>query len=70
MLLGNADVMASALDDDAPSEGAKRSAQPCAVCNNSVFKYKCPKCGAKSCSLSCVKAHKAQVSRSCAPMHV
>jgi hypothetical protein len=31
---------------------------PCQVCQTNPFKYKCPKCGKKTCSLFCVKQHK------------
>jgi hypothetical protein len=31
---------------------------PCQVCQIHPFKYKCPKCGKKTCCLICVKEHK------------
>jgi len=30
----------------------------CEVCRETVFKYRCPRCLMKTCSLSCVKQHK------------
>lgn len=30
----------------------------CSVCFKNEFKYKCPRCGIQTCSLSCVKSHK------------
>ena len=30
----------------------------CEVCNKSQFKYKCPGCTTKTCSLNCSKQHK------------
>lgn len=30
----------------------------CAVCNEKIFKYKCPGCLTKTCSIECVKVHK------------
>ena len=30
----------------------------CEVCQDSPFKYRCPRCSVKSCSLPCVKQHK------------
>lgn len=32
----------------------------CAVCKKAPFKYRCPKCEAKTCSLDCVNQHKTQ----------
>ncbi|XP_018653098.1 hypothetical protein Smp_080840 [Schistosoma mansoni] len=32
----------------------------CAICSENEFKYKCPKCEVKTCSLSCCNDHKAQ----------
>lgn len=32
----------------------------CQICYEQKFKYKCPKCGTKTCSLECVKKHKTQ----------
>ncbi|KAH9581590.1 cGMP-dependent protein kinase 1, variant 4 [Schistosoma haematobium] len=32
----------------------------CAMCSENEFKYKCPKCEVKTCSLSCCNDHKAQ----------
>ena len=29
----------------------------CTVCNKNTFKYKCPKCSAKYCSIPCYKTH-------------
>ena len=34
----------------------------CEECRACAFKYKCPGCGAKTCSLACVRAHKARTS--------
>lgn len=31
----------------------------CGICHISVPKYKCPRCGARTCSLGCIKKHKA-----------
>lgn len=31
----------------------------CQICNTHESKYKCPKCGMKTCSLACCKQHKA-----------
>jgi len=39
-------------------EGSKNSASLCAVCNKRPFKYCCPRCDRKTCSLDCVKQHK------------
>eukprot|EP00122_Pirum_gemmata_P018366 Pgem_evm1s17197 len=30
----------------------------CGVCNEQEFKYKCPKCKLRYCSLACFKIHK------------
>ncbi len=30
----------------------------CEVCKTNDFKYKCPKCTSRTCSLVCVKKHK------------
>src|SRR4051812_16488298 len=30
----------------------------CQICNKETFKYKCPKCLVKTCSVQCVKNHK------------
>ena len=32
--------------------------EPCQMCNSNDFKYKCPKCLTKTCSLQCSKDHK------------
>lgn len=34
----------------------------CSICHVSAFKYKCPRCSIKTCSLACSKAHKSQTS--------
>lgn len=36
----------------------KRSANSCSICHQSVSKYKCPKCRAQYCSLTCSNLHK------------
>ncbi|CAF0847562.1 unnamed protein product [Brachionus calyciflorus] len=33
---------------------------PCEFCLKTKFKYKCPRCGLKTCSLECCRAHKEQ----------
>ncbi|CAI2732119.1 unnamed protein product [Schistosoma spindalis] len=33
----------------------------CAMCSENEFKYKCPKCEVKTCSLTCCNDHKAQL---------
>lgn len=30
----------------------------CCMCNSETIKYRCPGCGLRSCSLTCVKEHK------------
>lgn len=32
--------------------------EPCSICLENGFKYTCPACGAKTCSVECVKRHK------------
>ena len=32
----------------------------CMLCKQNVFKYTCPRCFYKTCSVACVKAHKAK----------
>lgn len=39
---------------DPPQESSKS----CDECKTNIFKYKCPGCSVRSCSLPCVKAHK------------
>ncbi|KAK3607484.1 hypothetical protein CHS0354_010289 [Potamilus streckersoni] len=36
--------------------------QRCEICKENAAKYKCPRCLAQTCSLSCVKHHKAEAS--------
>ncbi|EER18252.1 conserved hypothetical protein, partial [Perkinsus marinus ATCC 50983] len=36
------------------------SASLCQVCKNNDFKYTCPACSMRTCSLECVNAHKAK----------
>ena len=33
----------------------------CEVCKKNPFKYRCPACNMKTCSLTCVNGHKKQV---------
>lgn len=33
----------------------------CEVCKKNPFKYRCPACNMKTCSLACVNGHKKQV---------
>ena len=47
-------------EDDAPAPPPPRAA--CDVCRAQPHKYKCPGCGARTCGLACVAAHK-QASR-------
>ncbi|XP_050409013.1 zinc finger HIT domain-containing protein 3 [Patella vulgata] len=37
------------------------SIKKCEVCNENDFKYKCPQCRIKYCSVKCYKQHKAEV---------
>ncbi|KAK6460844.1 hypothetical protein DFJ63DRAFT_336771 [Scheffersomyces coipomensis] len=34
--------------------------QLCSICHINTYKYKCPACGSKTCSIECVKRHKKQ----------
>ncbi len=45
-------------------EAASLSLPPCDVCKEKARAYCCPRCGVKTCSLACCKAHKAQVKTS------
>eukprot|EP00002_Diphylleia_rotans_P035363 TRINITY_DN7708_c0_g1_i1.p1 TRINITY_DN7708_c0_g1~~TRINITY_DN7708_c0_g1_i1.p1 ORF type:complete len:450 (-),score=92.86 TRINITY_DN7708_c0_g1_i1:229-1578(-) len=40
------------------SEGANRTRDLCQICLRETFKYKCPACETKTCSLSCCRTHK------------
>lgn len=42
----------------APPDAARRAVE-CGSCNARPARYRCPRCGAPSCSAGCVKAHKA-----------
>lgn len=42
---------------------SENSEKTCEICKSSPYKYRCPSCNAKTCSLSCVKSHK--ISRKC-----
>ena len=37
------------------------TSSPCMTCNKEAAKYRCPACNTYSCSVACVKAHKAAV---------
>lgn len=39
----------------------KGSEERCVICSSSDFKYKCPSCLVRTCSLDCFKAHKLQL---------
>ncbi|KVH97076.1 box C/D snoRNA protein 1 [Cynara cardunculus var. scolymus] len=39
-------------------EPPESSSKSCEECKTNIFKYKCPGCSVRSCSLPCVKAHK------------
>ncbi|KAF5760967.1 putative Zinc finger, HIT-type [Helianthus annuus] len=41
-----------------PPQPSSPSSKPCDECKTNEFKYKCPGCSVRSCSLPCVKAHK------------
>ncbi|KAI8074051.1 hypothetical protein BC940DRAFT_267299 [Gongronella butleri] len=46
------------LDDTQQIPSAQDDTQ-CQVCRQQAWKYKCPRCGRRSCSVACVKQHKA-----------
>ncbi|KAG9393534.1 HIT zinc finger [Carpediemonas membranifera] len=49
------DPMDLLADEDMP-DGAPE--EKCEVCLNEKWRYKCPRCGKKTCSLACVNEHK------------
>jgi hypothetical protein len=46
-----------------PRSQEEQSLPPCDMCKERERAYCCPRCGIKTCSLACCKAHKAQVGR-------
>ena len=45
-------------ENDEESKATVPVLEKCEVCHLQPFKYKCPRCGRKSCSLNCIKLHK------------
>lgn len=45
-----------------PNENHEEKEQNCYVCHVNGWKYTCPSCGTKTCSLNCFKRHKLQMS--------
>ena len=45
-------------EDSISSQSDKEKKELCEICKKEEYKYNCPKCKIKTCSVSCVKAHK------------
>ncbi|KAJ9563247.1 hypothetical protein OSB04_008407 [Centaurea solstitialis] len=50
--------VAICIPNPAMEEPPQSSSKFCEECKTNIFKYKCPGCSVRSCSLPCVKAHK------------
>ena len=49
-----------ATSDNEEEEQSKKPIHLCEICGENEGKYKCPKCGCRTCCLACVKVHKAK----------
>ncbi|KAI3764800.1 hypothetical protein L2E82_14816 [Cichorium intybus] len=56
--MGNQDGGVVLCSTNPPMESQESSSKCCDECKTNAFKYKCPGCSVRSCSLPCVKAHK------------
>lgn len=54
------EYIASTEETFAESAAASQSIRLCDMCRNDSWKYRCPRCSFRTCSLSCSKEHKAK----------
>ncbi len=58
---GTIEILNPSSDDELPVVIPQRT-ELCQMCKEAVFKYKCPACAIRTCSLPCVKKHKVDCS--------